>query len=77
MIVLQRIIRLVIPKPVPQPKPFPDGEPEPLPDPEPIPEPLPEPEPVPEREPVPVPLAVVKELDSRADLVHTGTACST
>ena len=77
MIVLQRITRLVIPKPVPQPKPFPDGEPEPLPDPEPIPEPLPEPQPVPEREPMPVPLLVVEEMDSSADLVHTVTACST
>ena len=77
MMLSQRVTRLVVPKPVPQPKPFPDGEPEPLPDPEPIPDPLPEPEPVPEREPVPAPLMVVEKTDSRADLVHTGTACST
>ncbi len=74
MIMLQRIDRLVIPKPVPEPKPFPDGEPEPLPDPEPIPEPLPEPQPVPEREPVP--LLVLGQMQSSADVLHTVTACS-
>jgi len=50
-----RVIKQMVPEPIPEPDPIPEPEPEPIPEPDPIPEPEPDPIPEPEPEPIPEP----------------------